>query len=190
MNDIHKRLAAVLRCNWEATGLRGIFAIMFGVVCWLGPITSITVLVLLFGTFVLVDGIFHIWLGLAGRKEFEGWWMFLLWGLAGIGAGIITFAAYRVTTLALLILIAAWVIATGILEIVIAISLRKEITGAWLLMVSGLAAMMFGVLLVAQPMAGAVVLIWLIGTCAIALGIGLVIVAIRMRRFSKELLAS
>lgn len=187
MNTIEKQLSNTLSRNWWKILLRGLAAIAFGVLLWVMPGVSLTALVLLFGAFVMADGILGVWLAIDGRKEYEDWWVLLLWGLVGIGIGILTFLSPAVTELALLFFIAAWAIATGVLEIVTAIHLRKEIKNEWLLILGGLLSVVFGVLLMAQPGAGALALAWLIGAYAVAFGILLVILAFKTRSFSKEL---
>jgi uncharacterized membrane protein HdeD (DUF308 family) len=187
MKHIEKQLSNILSRNWWMVLLRGIAAIVFGVLAWLLPGISLAVLVLLFGVFVLVDGILGIWLAIDGRKEYEDWWVLLIWGLVGIGVGILTFMSPGITALALLFFIAAWAIATGVLEIVAAIRLGREIKGEWLLILGGLLSVIFGVLLVAQPGAGALALVWLIGAYAVIFGIVLVMLAFKTRSFIKEL---
>jgi uncharacterized membrane protein HdeD (DUF308 family) len=187
MNNLRKQLAHILSRNWWKLLLRGLAAIAFGILAWLLPGISLAALVLLFGIFVLADGILGVWMAIAGRKEYEDWWVLLLWGLVGIGAGMLTFVAPGITELALLFFIAVWAIATGILEIVAAIRLRREIKGEWMLILGGLLSVMFGVLLMAQPGAGALALIWMIGTYAVLFGIILGILAFKTRSLSKEL---
>jgi uncharacterized membrane protein HdeD (DUF308 family) len=187
MNNIEKQLSNVFARRWWMLVLRGIAAIVFGVLMWLLPGVSLAVLVLLFGAFVLADGILGIWMAVAGSKEYEDWWALLLWGLVGIGVGVLTFLAPGVTELALLFFIAVWAIATGVLEIVAAIRLRREIKGEWLLILGGLMSVAFGVVLMAQPGAGALALIWLIGGYAILFGMVLVILAFTTRSFIHEL---
>lgn len=190
MNMVEKQMATVLARDWWVLLLRGIIAILFGVLAWLQPGISLVALVLLFGAYALADGALGVWTAIAGRKEQEHWWVWLLWGLIGIGVGLLTFLAPGVTALALLFYIAIWAIATGALEIVAAIRLRKEIAGEWLLILAGLASIVFGVVLVAQPAAGALALLWLIAAYAVTFGILLVILAFRVRAFGRQLARS
>ena len=185
MNVLAQRLASVLSRTWWLLLLRGLAAIAFGVLTWFQPAISLAALVLLFGAYSLVDGILGVWTAIAGRKDHEHWWVLLLAGLLGIGVGILTFLAPGITALALLFYIAIWAVATGVLQIVVAIRLRKEISGEWMMILAGLASVVFGVLLVVQPGAGALAVIWLIASYAIFFGALLVALAFRVRRFGK-----
>src|SRR5262245_29649526 len=148
-------LADALSRFWWMTLLRGVIAILFGVLIFMQPQISLTALVLVFGAFAFVDGIATVVTAIGGRKNNESWWVLLIGGLAGIGVGILTLFNPRATALALLFYIAIWAIATGLLEIVAAIRLRKEIEGEVWLGLAGVASIAFGVLLVARPRDGA-----------------------------------
>ncbi len=126
---------------------------------------------------------FTVWTAVSSSKDHEYWWLLLLEGLLGIGIGVLTLFAPAVTALALLFYIALWAIATGVLEIAAAIRLRKEIQGEWLLLLAGLASVVFGVLLIWQPGAGALTVLWLIGSYAIVFGVLLLILALKIRGF-------
>lgn len=186
MGLIENKLAGILHRTWWALLLRGIAAMAFGVLTWIQPGISLAALVLLFGAYSFVDGILGVWTAFAGRKEHEHWWVLLLEGLLGIGVGVLTFFAPGLTALALLFYIAVWAIATGVLEIVAAVRLRKEIKGEWLLILSGLASVVFGVLLMARPGAGALAVLWLIAAYAVVFGVLLVILAFKARSFLSE----
>jgi uncharacterized membrane protein HdeD (DUF308 family) len=183
MSEIEKSFAKILRRNWRMLLLRGIAAIAFGIVIWLLPEISLAALVLLFGAYSLIDGILGVWVAIAGRKEHDDWWVLFLGGLFGIAVGVITFIAPGLTAIALLFYIAIWAIATGVLEIVAAIRLRKEIQGEWLLILGGLASVVFGVLLMAHPTAGALAVLWLIASFAVVFGVLLLVLAFKARRF-------
>jgi len=181
MNVIEKQLVSVLFRNWWVLLLRGAAAIAFGVLTLTMPQVSLAALVLLFGIYAIADGLLAVWMAIAGRADNEQWWVVLLWGLVGIGAGILTFLVPQLTALALLFYIAIWAVATGMLQIVMAIRLRREIRGEWVLILAGLASVAFGVLLVANPGAGALAVLWLIGAYAIAFGVLLVVLAFKAR---------
>lgn len=185
-NGIEKHLTRVLHRGWWLLLLRGVAAIIFGVLTWLQPGISLVVLVLYFGAYSLVDGIFGAVAAIAGRKMTEYWWVLLLESLVGIGIGVMTFVVPGITALALLFYIAIWAIATGVLEIVAAIRLRREIEGEILLVLAGLISVVFGVLLIAQPAAGVLTLVWLIASFAVAFGILLLLLAFKARGFARQ----
>src|SRR4051812_40770105 len=125
--------------NWWALVLRGVAGVLFGIAAFAWPNIALGALVLLFGAFALADGIFSIAAAVAGRpREGIPSWALLVEGLLGIAVGIVTFAWPGITELALLYMIAAWAIATGVFEFVAAIQLRRHIRGEWLLALSGL----------------------------------------------------
>lgn len=181
------RLANVFARNWWVVLLRGLVAIAFGIMVWVLPGVSLAALILLFGAYALADGILGVWTAVSGRREHPDWWVLLLWGLLGIGAGILTFFAPGLTALALLFYIAVWAVATGVLQIVAAVRLRKEIQGEWLLVLGGLISVLFGVLLMVHPLAGALAVLWLIAAYAIVFGVLTVILSFRVRSFGRRL---
>lgn len=150
-----QNLAAALGRNWWLLLLRGLVAIVFALLTWAQPGVSLAALVLVFGIYVLADGLLGVWSAIAKRRDNRHWWLLLLWGLVGIVVGVMTFIMPGITGLVLLMYIAAWAVITGVLQIVAAIRLRKEIKGEWLLILSGLVSVAFGVLLFLQPGAGA-----------------------------------
>ena len=168
--------------NWWAVLLRGAIAILFGALALVWPRLTLEILVLFFGAYVVVDGIFAIIAALTHRSGHDRWWVLLLEGLVGIGAGIITFLLPTVATLALIYLISIWAIVTGVLEIIAAIGLREEIQGEWLLAIGGSISLILGVLLVIFPSAGEVTIIWLIGAYAILFGALLLGLGLRLRK--------
>jgi len=186
MNFVEKKMAAILHRTWWVLLLRGLAAIAFGILTWVLPGISLSVLVLLFGVYAMGDGIFGVWTAIAGRKEHESWWVLLLGGLLGIGVGVLTFFAPGITALALLFYIAIWAVATGVLTIVAAIRLRKEIEGEWWFILGGLASVIFGVLLMVRPGEGALALLWLIAGYAVVFGVLLVMLAFKARTFNSQ----
>jgi len=179
-------MLALYARTWWVVGLRGLLSIIFGVLALVWPEIAVEALVLLFGAYVLVDGIFAIASAIKGRREYAQWWLVLLEGIAGIAFGVIAIGWPRITTVVLLLLIAGWAIATGILQIVAAILLRKELRGEWLLILSGILSLVLGVLLAIQPQAGAIALVWLIGAYAILFGVLLIALAFRLRGWSRQ----
>lgn len=187
MNIGEGRLASILSRSWWLLLVRGLAAIAFGLLTWFQPAISLTAFVLLFGAYSLADGVCGIVTAFSGRKDHEHWWVLLLGGLVGVGVGLLTFLAPGLTALAVLFYIAIWAIATGVLQIVAAIRLRKEIEGEWLLILAGAASVLFGVLLTVQPGAGALTLLWLIAAYAVFFGVLLVMLAMRVRKIANRL---
>ena len=171
----------MITLSWSALALRGVLAIIFGLLVFAWPGISLWVLVLFFGANALIDGVLAIVAAVRGSASGARWWGMLLQGILGIATGIITFLWPGLTTLVLLYFIAAWAIVIGVFEIVAAIRLRKEIQGEWLLALRGALAIVFGVILFANPGAGALALVWLIGAFSIALGVVNLILAFRLR---------
>jgi uncharacterized membrane protein HdeD (DUF308 family) len=168
--------------HWWALALRGAIAILFGLAALLRPGIALEALILLFGAYALVDGVFSIVGVFGGTRSGTPRWILLVEGVAGILAGVIAFVFPILTAVVFLYLIAAWAIVTGIAEIATAIRLRQEIRGEWALIVGGVLSVLFGVLLgVVGPFAGLLSLIWLIGAYAIAFGVLLLITAFRVR---------
>src|SRR4051812_3658210 len=178
-------MVMVLARNWWALVLRGLFAVLFGITAFGWPGITLGALVLLYGAYSLVDGVFAVAAALVGRPRGMPWWALLLEGLAGIAVGIMTVAWPGITALVLLYLIAAWAIVTGVLEIVTAIRLRKEIRGEWILALSGVLSVLFGLALVVNPGAGALAVVWLIGAYAIAFGVLLIALGFRLRGLAR-----
>jgi uncharacterized membrane protein HdeD (DUF308 family) len=172
--------------NWWMFAVRGVVAVIFGIVALARPGQTLQALVLAFGAFALVDGIFAIFAGIASYRYFERWWAVLLEGVVGVVIGLLTFFWPNITALVLLYFIAAWALITGIFEIVAAIQLRSVITGEWMLILGGLLSIVFGVLLFVFPGAGAVSVIWMIGIYAVIFGISEIIFAFRLRGLRKE----
>ncbi len=168
--------------HWWALALRGAIAILFGLAALLRPGIALEALILLFGAYALVDGVFSIVGVFGGTRSGTPRWLLLVEGVAGILAGVIAFVFPMLTAVVFLYLVAAWAIVTGIAEIATAIRLRQEIQGEWALIVGGILSILFGVLLgVVGPFAGILSLIWLIGAYAIASGVLLLVTAFRVR---------
>ena len=186
MNSIETRLASILSLTWWVLMLRGVLAIVFGVLTWRQPEISVTLLILFFGAYILADGVLGVYSAVAGRKDHDDWWVLLIWALISVGVGVLTFLAPGITALALLFYIAIWAIATGVLQILAGIRLRKQIQGEWLLILGGLASVIFGVFMMAQPVAGALAMAWLIALYAVLFGVLLVLLALRVRAFGQQ----
>jgi uncharacterized membrane protein HdeD (DUF308 family) len=175
--------------KWWVLLIKGICAILFGVFAIAWPGITLWSLVILYGAFVLADGIMAIALGIAGHERGRAWWGMILVGILGIAAGVITFIWPGLTALVLLIIIASWAIVRGVFEIIGAIKLRKVIDDEWIMVLSGLFSIAFGVLLLLRPAAGALAVVLLIGAFMIAIGIMAIALSLRLRGLNEKLAA-
>ena len=182
-------LLETLKRHWWVPVLRGVVAIIFGMMAFVYPGLTVAVLVTLFGAWVLVDGIFRVIGAIGHRSSDEEWGFDLIIGILGIIIGFLTFHAPAITALALVIYIAAWALMIGATEIAVAIKLRREIKGEWLLILMGLASIIFAVLLLWNPIPGALALVWLIGSYAIVFGVLGIIFGFRLRSLPVPLAA-
>jgi uncharacterized membrane protein HdeD (DUF308 family) len=167
--------------DWWIIALQGVAAIVFGVIALVWPGITLLALVFLFGAYAIVDGVLALARGF--RRDGGGgvdWWRVVV-GLVGIVAGVIAFAAPGITAIALLLVIAAWAIVSGVAELIAAYQLREVIRHEWLLVLDGVISILFGLVLVAFPGAGALAVVWLIGAYAIASGVVLLVIAFRLR---------
>ena len=164
--------------NWWASALRGLVAVLFGLLTFLLPGITLATLVLLFGAYALADGIFNV---IAFFKVASHQWALLIEGVIGVIAGVLTFAWPAITALVLLYLIAFWAIFTGVLEIVAAVRLRKAISNEWLLLLMGVLSLLFGLFILFVPGAGALAIVLWIGAYALVFGIFLMAFAFRLR---------
>jgi uncharacterized membrane protein HdeD (DUF308 family) len=176
-----------LVARWWIWVVRGIAAILFGVLAFLAPASSLAALVMLWGAYALFDGVFA--LAIAAQRGREGlpWGWMVFEGLVGIAAGVTTFVWPAITALVLLAVIAARSLLTGVAEIAAAIALRREISGEWLLGASGVMSIAFGALLLARPAAGALAVVWIIGGYALVFGALLVAFGLRLNGWRRSL---
>ena len=179
-------MLATLARNWWALALRGLLAVIFGILAWIWPDLTLRVLVIFFGAYALVDGVFALVAAARGERQGSRWPL-VIEGVAGVLAGLATLVWPDLTARVLLYLIAAWAIVTGVIEIVATIHLRREIENEVLLGLGGLASVLFGVLLIIFPGSGALALVWLIGAYAIIFGVLLIALAFRLRGLAQHL---
>jgi uncharacterized membrane protein HdeD (DUF308 family) len=177
-----RTIADVFARNWWLLALRGVAAILFGVLAFMLPGITLLGLVLLFGGYALANGILSFALAFKSRRQR---WSLIFGGIISIIAALITFFVPGITALGLVLLIAAFAIANGITEIAAAIRLRKVITNEWLLVLAGILSIIFGILLSLMPGAGALVLVFWIGAWMIAIGILLLVLAFRVRSWGE-----
>jgi uncharacterized membrane protein HdeD (DUF308 family) len=170
--------------RWWTVVLRGIVAILFGVAAFTWPGVTLVTLVLLFGYYALIDGVFSLIAAIGGRRSREDRWLLGLEGIVGLWAGFVTLRAPGITAMALVFFISIWAMVTGLLRIIAAVRLRKEISGEVWLGLSGFLAVAFAFLLMLRPVAGAMGVLWLIATYALILGVMLIIVGFELRHMN------
>src|SRR6185503_13522525 len=159
--------------------LRGVLAFVFGLLCFAYPGVTLTLLVIMFGSYTLIDGLLAIAAAITRAKTQQRWWSTFIEGLVGSLIGVLILTWPGITALGLLYLIAMWAILTGLFKIVAAIRLRRHIIGEWLLLLSGVASVVCGLLLFFIPGSGALAVLFWIGAYAVTIGLFLAVVALR-----------
>ena len=173
-------MLTMLSRNWWLVALRGVIAILFGLLTLLFPGIALSSFVLVFAAYAVVDGLAAIWSAIQHRTD-QNWWILLLEGVVSVIAGIVAFIYPGITALVMLYIIAIWAIITGIFEVLAAIQLRKEIEGEFWLGLSGILSILFGILLIVSPGAGILAVLTIVGVYAIAFGVFLIMLAFRLR---------
>ena len=173
----------ILAHNWWMLLLRGVLAFLVGLFCFAYPGITLRLLVIMFGSYALLDGLLAISAAITRAKTQDCWWSTLIEGLVGSLIGLLILTWPGITALRLLYLIAMWAIATGIFKIVAATRLRRHIVGEWLLLVSGVGSVICGLILFFLPGGGVLAVLFWIGTFGVTIGLFLVVVALRLRRW-------
>lgn len=172
--------------RWWVVALRGVAAIAFGILTFVSPQSSLFALVVLFGAYALVDGAFNLAMLARGPRGTHRWTSMIVHGVISMVAGALTLLWPGISAMVLLMLIAAWAVVHGIFELVTAVRLRKQIQGEWLLALSGILSVAFGVLLFLFPGAGALALILWIGAYALVTGVLLLILGFKLRGIAQR----
>ena len=175
---------SALHRSWWLLLLRGIIAVAFGVATFAWPQISLVSLILVYGIYAVADGILALIAAIRGGGLAPRWWL-ALGGIASLVAGALAFVWPGLTALVLVYLIGFWSIMRGVMEIVGAIRLRKEIANEWTLGAAGTLSVIFGLILVFAPGAGALGLLWLIAAWAVLFGLLLIWVAFKVRKLAK-----
>jgi uncharacterized membrane protein HdeD (DUF308 family) len=172
--------------SWWVLALRGVIAIAFGVLALLLPGITLLSFVALFAAFAIFGGAVWAIGAVQNRKSDDHWWVMLLAGVLSIGAGIIALIHPTLTALVLVLLIGANALVTGVLDLVVAVRLRKKIRGEILLVLSGIASIVFGAIVFMYPLgAGALALIWIIAFYAVFTGAMMLGLAVRVRAWTR-----
>ena len=174
-------LLHALAKNWWLEVLRGVAAIIFGILAFAWPGEALLTVILFWGAFALVDGVLAIVAAVKGGNPMPRWWLAIV-GIAGIAAGALTFLMPGLTALVLVTFIAVWAIILGVMEVYGALKLRKEIEGEWFLILNGVLSVVFGILLLWRPITGALALIYIIGAYAIIFGVIHVFFGLKLKK--------
>jgi uncharacterized membrane protein HdeD (DUF308 family) len=172
----------VLARNWWALTIRGIAAVILGIFAFASPGAFIVAIVILFGAYAFVDGVFAVVAAIRAAQSHERWWPFFFEGIVGIVIAAITYFEPHVTATVLYFTIAAWAFLTGILEIAAGIALRKQIANELWLILGGICSLLFAALMVWRPMTGAVAIVWVIGWYALLFGGAMIALSLRLRK--------
>jgi uncharacterized membrane protein HdeD (DUF308 family) len=168
--------------NWWLYLVRGLIGILFGALAFARPMAALMAIVFVWGIWALVDGLSALALAFSGKRRS---WKLALIGLVGVAAGVITFLWPGIAGVALYATVACWSIARGVLEIAVAIELRKVLTGEVWLVLAGISSIAFGVLLIIWPLTGIVAVAWLVGIYAITFGALMCALAVRLYQGKK-----
>jgi uncharacterized membrane protein HdeD (DUF308 family) len=179
-DDRKAAMSALLAQNWWAIALRGVVAIVFGLIALFVPGATLLSLALLFAAYLFVDGVFGCVAAVRAASRHERWGLLLAEGLLNILVGVVAALFPGGAVLAFVLLIAAWSLVTGVLMVVAAFRLNPAYGRGWLIF-SGIVSVLFGIALVVSPLIGAVVLTWWLGAYAIAFGIALLVLAYKLR---------
>ncbi len=179
----------LLSRNWWVFLLRGILALIFGIVAIVYPASAFVTLVLIFGAFALVEGIFTLIAVFTSNVRSENWWWLVVNGVLGIAVGLLTVLQPVSMANAWIMIIGVWALVTGIFQVISAFRLRKVIVGEIWLILSGLLSVVFGILVLLDPFAGAVAVGVIIGIYALMYGITLIGLSLNLRKFNKAAVA-
>ena len=170
------------RTDWWLVALRGVIALVFGVVALAWPSATATAIVVLVAVFVLLDGILS--LVFAARSQRSSWGFGVFEGVVGVIIGVLALSMPRITAMVLAVLIGVWALVTGIIELMTALRLRAEVGPVWLLGVAGVLSILLGIAIIVAPGAGVVAMTVLVGIYALLFGVALVVYGLRLRSVS------
>lgn len=175
---------------WWAIALRGVLAILFGIVALFYTGSTLLALVYVFGVFAVLNGVFAIVAAVRAGEAHQRWGWLIVAGVVGVAAGVVSFVWPGITALAVVFLVAAWAIISGVAEIGFALSFPDTLAHPWLAALSGAISVLYGIVLAVWPRSGAVALTWLLGIYAIAYGASLLYYAYRMQALRSNVRAA
>jgi len=175
-----------IRRNWWLLALRGVLAIIIGLIALFYPGIALRAFIIVFGVYAIIDGIAAVFISIQERGILSRWGWVLFEGIISILAGIVAFVYPGITALALLFVVAIYAILTGIMEIVAAFVIRGFAAQEWALGIAGVLSIIFGVILFIHPGAGLLAILWLVGIYAIIFGILFIVRAFQMRSLASS----
>ncbi len=175
--------------HWWILALRGLLAVIFGLIALLAPGIALLAFIYVFAAYALVDGGIAVITAIQERELLYRWGWVQFEGILSILVGIIAFANPALTALVLLYLIAAWAIVTGIMEIVAAFAIRELVSREWVLALAGVVSVAFGILLFFYPGAGILSILWLVGIYGIVVGLLFIVRAFQLRSWASSVKA-
>ncbi|SRR5258707_2656183 len=181
--------AQAVRRNWWLLALRGVFAIIFGLIALFAPGIALLAFIYVFAAYALIDGIVAVFTAIQERGSLSRWGWVLFEGILSIIAGIVAFVYPGLTALVLLYLVASWAIVTGILELVAAFAIRGFAAREWALGLAGIISIIFGILLFVFPRAGLLSILWLVGIYGLVFGILFIVRAFQLRSWASSVTA-
>ncbi|SEN65904.1 Uncharacterized membrane protein HdeD, DUF308 family [Nitrosospira multiformis] len=176
----------LLSKSWRSLALRGFISLVFGILAAFWPGITLLWLLVMFAAYALIQGLASAVAAFQSRKTYHDWWLMLLWGVVGIGAGVTAFMLPNLTAVVLVLIIGATALASGIVDIAMAIRLRKVIRGEGFLILNGIISIAFGAFVFFFPGAGALALVWMIALYAIVSGLLLLALAWRAKKWDTD----
>lgn len=167
--------------EWHWVALRGLLAVFFAVIAFVAPIATAWALALFWGIFAFFDGLATISTGWRLHRQGIRWWPYLLFGIIGILAGMVAIIWPGITIVILVYVIGLWAIFGGVSEVFAALSIKREFDRWWIMLLSGILSVIFGLLIIASPFEGMLVMIWFLAGFTLLVGIFLLIFALRLK---------
>ena len=176
-----------LASAWWVFLVRGIVGVLLGVTIWLQPAASVAVLVLFFGAWMLIDGIFTMIGSIVRRNDNPEWGWMLVSGIMSLVIGLLTLRAPGLTVVVLILFVSVWAMMLGISQIALGWRIRREVSNEWMLYLGGAVALLFGISVMWNPAAGALSVLWMIAFFSILFGISMIVLSFRLKGLARKM---
>ncbi|UKJ09103.1 HdeD family acid-resistance protein [Solitalea lacus] len=173
--------------NWWVIFLRGLVALGFGIIAIIWPSITLIILLYFFGFYLIADGFIALLTVVLSWGRREDKWLLVLDGILSLGVGVIALQLPEAATISIAFMVGFWAIIGGIIKIAFSIHVRSEVKGEGWIAFSGVMTIIFGFLIISNPVAGAISLVWLIAAFSIVMGLMWVVTAFRIRSFGSRL---